>query len=70
MEFSPQKPLAKIRLFATEKKAKRKQRTGIVLDTVDIHTLYQRLTDRGIQFTFKPTRTPWGRNHGVLNRSR
>lgn len=60
MEVGPQEPLAKIGLFATGKKAKRKKQTGIVLDTDDIYALYQRLTELGVRFTLKPTRTPWG----------
>jgi predicted enzyme related to lactoylglutathione lyase len=60
MEIGPREPLAKIGLFATGKKTKRKKRTGIVLDTDDIYALYQRLIDHDVQFTLKPTQTPWG----------
>lgn len=59
-EVGPEEPLAKIGLYASGKKSKRKKRTGIVLDTDDIHTLYERLKKRGVKFTLKPTKMPWG----------
>ncbi|UCH31255.1 MAG: VOC family protein [Candidatus Bathyarchaeota archaeon] len=60
VEVGPEEPLAKIGLHATGRKLKRKRRTGIVLDTDDIHALYQRLLKNGVRFTLKPTRMPWG----------
>jgi predicted enzyme related to lactoylglutathione lyase len=59
-EVGPNEPLAKIGLHATGKKSKRKRRTGIVFDTDDIHALYERLKKRGVKFTLKPTKMPWG----------
>ena len=44
IEVGPEEPLAKIGLFATGKKPKRKKRTGIVFDTDNIYALYQNLT--------------------------
>lgn len=41
VEIGPSEPLAKIGIQETSKKAKRKKRTGIVLDTDDIYTLYE-----------------------------
>jgi predicted enzyme related to lactoylglutathione lyase len=59
-EVGPSEPLAKIGLHDTGKKPKRKRRTGIVLDTDDIYALYERLKKRGVKFTLKPTKMPWG----------
>ena len=59
-EVGPDEPLAKIGLHATGKKSKRKRRTGIVFDTDDIYALYERLIKRGVKFTLKPTKMPWG----------
>ena len=59
-EVGPTEPLAKIGLHATGRKSKRKKRTGIVFDTDDIYTLYQRLKKLGVNFTMKPTKMPWG----------
>jgi len=59
-EVGPNEPLAKIGLHATGKKSKRKRRTGIVFDTDDIYALYERLKKRGVKFTLKPTKMPWG----------
>ena len=59
-EVGPNEPLAKIGLHATGKKYKRKRRTGIVLDTDDIHEFYKRLKEQGVKFTLKPTEMPWG----------
>ena len=59
-EVGPDEPLAKIGLHATGKKSKRKRRTGIVFDTDDIYALYERLKKRGVKFTLKPTKMPWG----------
>jgi len=59
-EVGPNEPLAKVGLHATGKKSKRKRRTGIVFDTDDIYALYERLKKRGVEFTLKPTKTPWG----------
>ncbi len=59
-EVGPDEPLAKIGLHAAGKKSKRQRRTGIVFDTDDIYALYERLTKRGVKFTLKPTKTPWG----------
>ena len=60
VEVGPEEPLAKIGLHATGRKSKRKRRTGIVLDTDDIYALYERLQKRGVRFTLKPTKMPWG----------
>jgi catechol 2,3-dioxygenase-like lactoylglutathione lyase family enzyme len=59
-EVGPAEPLAKIGLYATGKRPRRKRRTGIVFDTDDIYALYDRLTKQGVVFTRKPTKTPWG----------
>lgn len=59
-EVGPNEPLAKIGLHATGKKSKRKKRTGVVFDTDDIYALYERLQKRGVKFTLKPTKMPWG----------
>ncbi len=59
-EVGPDEPLAKIGLHATCRKSKRKRRTGIVFDTDDIYALYERLKGRGVKFTLKPTKMPWG----------
>ena len=60
VEVGPDEPLAKIGMHATGKKSKRKRRTGIVFDTDDIYALYERLRRRGVKFTLKPTKMPWG----------
>ena len=59
-EVGPAEPLAKIGLYATGKKSKRKKRTGIVFDTDDIYTLYSNLKKKGVKFTMKPTKMEWG----------
>ena len=59
-EVGPEEPLAKIGLHVTSKRQKRKKRTGIVFDTDDIYALYERLVKRGVEFTLKPTKMPWG----------
>jgi len=59
-EVGPNEPLAKIGLHATGKKSKRKRRTGVVFDTDNIYALYERLQKRGVKFTLKPTKMPWG----------
>lgn len=59
-EVGPNEPLAKIGVHATGKKAKRIRRTGIVFDTDDIYALYERLKKQGVEFTFNPTKMPWG----------
>ena len=59
-EVGPAEPLAKIGLYATGKKSKRKKRTGIVFDTDDIYTLYSNLKKKGVKFTMKPTKMAWG----------
>jgi predicted enzyme related to lactoylglutathione lyase len=59
-EVGPDEPLAKIGLHATGKKSKRKRRTGIVFDTENIYTFYETLKKRGVKFTLKPTKMPWG----------
>lgn len=59
-EVGPEEPLAKIGLHATGKKSTGKRRTGIVFDTDDIYTLYERLKKQGVKFTLKPTKMPWG----------
>jgi predicted enzyme related to lactoylglutathione lyase len=59
-EVGPAEPLAKIGLYATGKKSKRKKRTGIVFDTDDIYTLYENLKKKGVKFTLKPTKMEWG----------
>jgi catechol 2,3-dioxygenase-like lactoylglutathione lyase family enzyme len=59
-EVGPKEPLAKIGLYETGKKNRRKKRTGIVFDTDDIYAFYNRLKDQGVRFTLKPTKMPWG----------
>jgi predicted enzyme related to lactoylglutathione lyase len=59
-EVGPEEPLAKIGLHAGGTKSKRKRRTGIVFDTDDIYALYERLRKRGVEFTLRPTKMPWG----------
>jgi len=59
-EVGPEEPLAKIGIHAGRKKSKRKRRTGIVFDTDDIYSLYERLRKQGVKFTLKPTKMPWG----------
>lgn len=59
-EVGPNEPLAKIGLYETGKKNRRKKRTGIVFDTDDIYAFYNRLEDQGVRFTLKPTKMPWG----------
>jgi len=59
-EVGPAEPLAKIGLFATGKKSKRKKRTGIVFDTDDIYSLYENLKTKGVIFSMKPTKMEWG----------
>ena len=59
-EVGPKEPLAKIGLYETGKKNRSKKRTGIVFDTDDIYAFYDRLKDKGIRFTLKPTKMPWG----------
>lgn len=59
-EVGPDEPWAKIGLRETGREAKRKRRTGIVFDTDDIYALYERLRERGVIFTLKPTKMPWG----------
>ena len=60
IEVGPKEPLAKIGIEATSKESKRKKQTGIVLDTDNIYTLYNRLRKEGVIFTLKPTKMPWG----------
>lgn len=60
VEIGPDEPLAKIGLHATGTKSERKRRTGIVFDTDDIYALYEKLKRRGVRFTLKPTKMPWG----------
>ena len=60
VEVGPSEPVAKIGMFETGERPKRKRRTGIVFDTDDIYALYERLKTLGIRFTLKPTRMPWG----------
>ncbi len=59
-EVGPEEPLAKIGMHATGKPHKRKRWTGIVFDTDDIYALYERLRKKGVRFTLKPTKRPWG----------
>ena len=59
-EVGPSEPLAKIGLYATGKKSKRKKRTGIVFDTDDIYELYENLRKKGVKFIMKPTKMEWG----------
>jgi len=59
-EVGPNEPLAKIGLHTTGKKSKRKRGTGIVFETDDIYSLYERLKEQGVKFTLKPTEMPWG----------
>lgn len=59
-EVGPNEPLAKIGLYATGKRSKRKKRTGIVFDTDDVNALYEKLKRQGVKFTLKPTKMPWG----------
>ncbi|MCW4037407.1 MAG: VOC family protein [Candidatus Bathyarchaeota archaeon] len=60
IEVGPHEPLAKIGIESTGKQSKRRKWTGIVLDTDDIYALYERLTKKGVTFTLKPTKMPWG----------
>jgi predicted enzyme related to lactoylglutathione lyase len=60
IEVGPDEPLAKIGIESTGKQSKRKMITGIVLDTDDIYSLYERLKKEGVIFTLKPTKMPWG----------
>lgn len=60
VEVGPQEPLAKIGIESTDRTSKRKKWTGIVLDTDDIYALYNRLLKKGVTFTLKPTKMPWG----------
>jgi predicted enzyme related to lactoylglutathione lyase len=60
VEVGPHEPLAKIGIESTGKQSKRRKWTGIVLDTDDIYALYERLTKKGVTFTLKPTKMPWG----------
>lgn len=60
IEVGPQEPLAKIGIESTGKQSKRRKWTGIVFDTDDIYALYERLTKKGVIFTLKPTKMPWG----------
>ena len=60
VEVVPAEPLAKIGLESTSKLSNRKKQTGIVLDTDDIYTLYERLRRKGVVFTLEPTKMPWG----------
>jgi predicted enzyme related to lactoylglutathione lyase len=59
-EVGPREPLAKIGLHATGRRSIRKKRTGIVFETDDIYALYERLKKKGVKFTLKPTKMPWG----------
>ncbi len=59
-EVGPNEPLAKIGLYETGRKAKRRRPSGIVFDTDDIYALYERLSELGVRFTLKPTKQPWG----------
>ena len=60
VEIGPDEPLAKVGLFATGRKSKRRKRTGIVFDTDDIYSLYENLKEKGVTFIMKPTRMEWG----------
>jgi predicted enzyme related to lactoylglutathione lyase len=60
IEVGPDEPLAKIGIEATGKPSKQRNWTGIVFDTDDIYTLYDRLIQAGVTFTLKPTKMPWG----------
>lgn len=59
-EVGQDEPFAKIGLHATGRRSKRKRRTGIVFDTDDIYALYEKLKAKGVKFTLKPTKMPWG----------
>ncbi|MEJ2272456.1 MAG: VOC family protein [Candidatus Bathyarchaeota archaeon] len=59
-EVGPAEPLAKIGLYVTGKKSKRRKRTGIVFDTDNIYKLYEYLTKKGVKFIMKPTKMEWG----------
>lgn len=59
-EVGSEEPLAKIGIHADGKQSKMTRRTGIVLETDDIHALYERLRKQGVKFTVKPTKMPWG----------
>jgi predicted enzyme related to lactoylglutathione lyase len=59
-EVGPAEPLAKIGLYVTGKKSKRRKRTGIVFDTDNIYKLYENLTKKGVKFIMKPTKMEWG----------
>ncbi|MHA1960305.1 MAG: VOC family protein [Candidatus Thorarchaeota archaeon] len=59
-EVGPDEPLAKVGLHATGKKNTETRYTGIVFETDDIHSLYDRLKDEGVVFTQEPRTMPWG----------
>jgi len=59
-EVGPKEPFAKIGLYESGKKNRRKKRTGIIFDTDDIYAFYNRLKEQGVRFTLKPTKMPWG----------
>ena len=60
IEVGPKEPLAKIGLESTGSVSKNQKWTGIVLDTDDIYALHNRLLKKGVTFTLKPTKMPWG----------
>lgn len=57
-EVGPKEPLRA--LHTGGEKSSRKRHTGIVFDTDDIYTLYDRLRTQGVRLTRIPTTTPWG----------
>lgn len=63
VEVGPDEPNAKIgiREASGDDASKRVGAiTGIVFDTDDIEALYERLAQTGVEFTRRPTKTPWG----------
>lgn len=59
-EVGPEEPLAKIGLRAAGDLPAGRRRSGVVLDTDDIHALYEDLVKKGVEFTTPPTKMPWG----------
>ncbi|MHA2070847.1 MAG: VOC family protein [Candidatus Thorarchaeota archaeon] len=60
VEVGPDEPLAKLGLHASKDRGNDRKRTGVVLDTDDIHELCSRLKQHGVIFTQEPTKMPWG----------
>jgi predicted enzyme related to lactoylglutathione lyase len=60
IEVGPAEPLAKIGLHLTEKNFDERNPTGVVFDTDDIYAFYERLKEKGVEFTQEPAKMPWG----------